>query len=209
MKIIKIIYCFVLLSSWSAIGLCQEGLNIGLNARTSSLGGAYDAGIFDIETIYHNPAAISNITKREIGMTSGFSADGWASQNLSYGHPFRYGTLGAGISFDYGNYSDLTGIVGFGFPIFKDSFQKTKVGGAGINLKLIKSSSKDHRSEVISTDVGFLYNLLIRKINFGFSIRNIGTKYEILEKKKKIPLEFVVGFSYRDIADRLSLILNT
>jgi len=186
-------------------------------SKSISMAGAVVSDPGTVESVFINPAALSNITDSEIlfGTTKYYSLDFINYSYLSFIHPNSYGNIG--ISFqklgvkspDYNNYLSFESSLSLsqGFSLLKDRNSSLDIGYS-FNIFTLKQGesagvsgdgSDGLSSQTIyayGIDIGLLSNLR-NKIQIGAFIKNINSpsigKGSSLQY---LPRKLSIGFSY-------------
>jgi hypothetical protein len=149
----------------------------------------------DVFTLFYNPAGLSQINWRELGLY--YSPAPFGLKELSNGY-FSYIEPTAFGSFAFGAMT-------YGFDLYKENkislgyskrFEKNFFAGITINYNTI--SIKNYGSDKsISFDIGCLL-YFIENLTWGFSYHNI-TRASFGKEKNQIPVLILTGFSYSPI----------
>ena len=227
--LIKLIFLFILLwgifQDANAGGPATTGAAIfkkGIGAKPLGMGDAYSAAADDINSIFHNPAGLGNITKQKIGAMylSGLSDEYYAS--LSYVRPLlKESAIGISLLTLQGgdieiNYADGTSktlkaqqdyVVVFSYGGKTETFSYTGEKGFtynyGANLKLLSSTLvEESKATALSIDMGGI--LQWKKLRTALVVENLGTKITYKEgiatgdEGDPQPLTFKLGLAYKD-----------
>ncbi|MGM0568147.1 MAG: tetratricopeptide repeat protein [Elusimicrobiota bacterium] len=143
-----------------------------------------------LENMILNPAAISNIARKEVAGGVSFFENDKINSFFSYVHPTLRGVGGAEFSYlekDSEQEDFLaSALLGYSLPILNGKSQK---GSAGINVKAIHDKEGDEEVTKVASDAGFTY-ALSRSLTLGMALTNIGGNYEIGGRKNRLPLGF-------------------
>jgi len=181
-------------------------LKIGIGARAVGMGEAYAGMEGDINSIYWNPAGLSNIN----ALQTSFSHTKWFQninyENLMVGYPFGFGVMALGI-----NYLSTDAIDKY--RIKDDSYEKAgsykasdteltvafakevKNIPVGANLKFISSSIDDESASAFALDFGGIYRL--NRLNLGLAIQNLGMGMKFRNESDPLPLNIKFGGVYK------------
>ncbi len=200
-------------------------LLVGTSSRASALGEAYTSIGTGSESIFYNPAGLTNMNNLfDINLNyTQWIADinylsGGVSWNLdSYGivgiHLLTvdYGVInGTSISTDevlyplgYIDNGPVSNVSAYsvGVSYAKSISQEFSIGGtvklAGQNLGLsqLANGSKDNNANKLVFDVGVLYKTDFKGFSFGMAIRNFSTDLKREEIEEQLPLIFSLGAS--------------
>lgn len=184
-------------------------LKLGVGARALGMGGAYTAVAEDVSAMGWNPAGLSGLAKKELGVTHAELALGSRFDFIGYAHPTSQGTLGAGLlRLDQGKLEgrDAAGkpTAGFGASDTALTVSCARKAGdvarVGANVRLIQSSLGSASAQTVALDLGALREFSAvgpGRPRLGVSIQNIGPGLRFLDKRDDLPLATVVGLGYR------------
>jgi len=173
-------------------------------ARQASMGGAYTAMAGDLHALVANPAALSQLTRKEVAfdyvnqvldIQSGFGA---------YLHPLSHGNLAFSLYFqDYGklqkldefgneqgNFSANNFILSVAYA--RPYTESVWLGGA---LKFFQSSLADYSSNGFAMDLGIYVNTnFFENLRLAAGVYNLGTVTSAyLSTKEKLPTRLEIG----------------
>ncbi len=168
--ILVILYAFCLFTSevWAAFE------NVGIGARPVGMGGAYTALANDVNAILWNPAGLSGIPKREIGLSylELYGLVGYSF--VAFAQPFApIGTVAGSLSGSNdrdGNYQEIVLSIATARQV-KPNF------ALGFNLKYLSSTTHMGNIKVgsgtgIAFDFGLRYDIWDERLSFGISLPN-------------------------------------
>ena len=184
-------------------------LKLGVGARAIGMGGAYTAVADDVSAIAWNPAGLSSLAKRELGVTHAELAAGARYDFLAYGQPTKYGVLAAGAI--YLTQSAIGGRDASGRPTgsYGASDTALNVGYAsklasglrlGGGLKYIRSSIAEQSAQSYALDLGGQYELGRAgpgTPRLGLAILNLGPGLRFVDENSPLPLTVAAGVGYR------------
>lgn len=166
-------------------------LKIGIGARAQGMGSAYVAQANDVTALYWNPAGISNIKNREIGMSQ---VDWITDVKLQFvGGVVPVGnllTIGLGVTYlsmgpiKVTNWEYPEG-TGENFDSFDMSAalciarKLTDRFNLGVNLKYIQEKISQCNASAFAVDVGTQYDTGFMGIKIGMALTNFGTKMKL------------------------------
>ncbi len=157
----------------------------------------------DVFSLFNNPAGLSQLNWREIGIyysPSPFGLKELANGYIAYNEPFSFGSIAiGGMSYGFDLYKETKITLGFSYKINNRFFIGTAVNFHNYSIKRYGSAS------ALYFDVGGLA-YLTGKIRWGFFISNLN-KATIGHEDDQIPMVFNSGFSY-DIIKNISLNLG-
>ncbi|MFH1958339.1 MAG: PorV/PorQ family protein [bacterium] len=215
----KAAFIFVIMLITASPGFSDAGtsslafLKIGVDARSSSMAGAFSSISDDVNVLRYNPAGLAGLNN----IQASFSHNSWVEDikinsfnsvlPLKGGKSFGLGilSLNAGTMDGRGDFdlktadfkaSDflLTGI-------FSWRTNKILYGAA---IKYIQEEIEDTKAKTPAFDFGAIYKIS-RKTNFGFAVQNLGSGVRYIEKKEKLPLLVRTGISSRLLNNLLLL----
>ena len=195
-------------------------LKIGAGARSAALGGSFTAVNNDIYSLYWNPAGISEIKTIEItGMRNNWIAD--IDYNFIGGviplKNFKLGISGILLTMDdidktietIGGYQKIGTFSPKDYELVISAGKKINDNlNLGLSLKYIKSELDNYDADAVAIDAGLIYKTKIENLQFGFAMKNLGTKMKFISKKESLPLNFQVGAEYAVIPENLKLFLD-
>jgi hypothetical protein len=170
---------------------------VNAGARQIAISNSDVAQCNDVFSLFNNPAGLSQLNWREIGLyysPSPFGLKELANGFFSYLEPTRYGAIAVGA-------------MTYGFELYKENeiclgysnrFEKNFFAGIAINYNnvFIKNYGNDNS---ISINLGCLV-YLIDNLTWGFSYHNIA-RASYGKEKNQIPIVFQTGISYSPISN--------
>lgn len=178
-------------------------LSIGVGARGLGMGGAYTALADDANSIYWNPAGLSELEMREFAASH---AEMFASARhdfLAYTHPTSQGTFAAGLT--YLSQGKIDGRDSLGRPTagFDASDAAVSAGYArkldfaqvGASLKYIRSHIGSTEAQTVAADVGARREF--GSFVVGAAVRNLGPGLKFQDQRNDLPLRLAVGVAYK------------
>jgi hypothetical protein len=176
-----------------------------MGARPSALG-AYTAAADDINSLYWNPGGLSFLRKRELGVSHTELYGEARLESLGYGHPTRWGTFAASLSYlgqgriesrdsqglQTGDYaaSDRLFVLGYGIPVGRF--------GLGMSAKVIQQQIAETTASGFAADLGAGYRPN-RFLKLGFSVLNLGPGLSGKTGTSQLPLTMSGGAALRVI----------
>lgn len=184
------IYCFASFSS--------AQFNPG--AKQISLSNS-DVGLSnDVFSLFNNPAGLSQIGWREVGIyysPAPFGLSELANGYIAYHEPTSIGSFGfGGMSYGFDLYRETKIILGYSY-----NYQNRFFAGAAINYQTISIKNYGNDAVVFINIGGLAY--ITNYLRWGFSVQNIN-RASYGEDDDQIPLIFNTGLSY-DLASELAL----
>ncbi|MBP6182561.1 type IX secretion system protein PorQ [Flavobacterium sp.] len=198
-------------ASYSQIGgkYTYQFLNLVTSPRQAALGGKivtiYDN---DVNQVNFNPATLNADMDNHLALNYGsyFKEVTYGTASYAYTYDRHLQTFQAGIN--YVNYGNFDGYDENGQPTssFTGSEIALSLGYAynipnttihlGANAKLISSTLESYSSLGGAIDIGAIFIDEKNDVNWGLSIRNIGTQFTTYNgTNEKLPLEIIAGVS--------------
>lgn len=184
-------------------------LRIDTGARPAALGGAYTAIADDVHALHYNPAGLSTIGRREVGLSHAQWLLGSRFDFLGYAHPTWLGTLGIGLTRlaagelegrDYSRRgSGSFGAAHSAYAVGLGHNVHTPIGSGrlGASVKLLESRIGSDTASSLAVDLGAAYQLPGRPFSFGLSVLNLGQGMRFIEQTDPLPLTISLGAAYR------------
>lgn len=168
-------------------------------ARQVSLSNSDVALSNDVFSLFSNPAGLSQMNWREIGIyysPAPFGFTEMANGYISYHEPFHFGSVGVGVmTYGFDLYRENKITSGFSYN-YKNKF----FAGAAINFHSV--SIKNYGNDnIFYLNLGGLY-YLTDYFRLGFSVQNVN-RASFGKEKDNSPTIFNSGFSI-DVVDELS-----
>jgi len=153
----------------------------------------------DVFSLFNNPAGLSQMNWRELGIfysPSPFGFSELANGYIVYHEPFEFGSVGVGaMTYGFELYRENKIAVGFSYNYLNKFF-----AGAALNLHTV--SIKNYGSDnTFYLNLGGLY-YLTQSFRLGFSVQNLN-RASFGNEKDNIPMVFNTGFSY-DVMEELT-----
>jgi len=166
-------------------------LDIGIGARSLSMGGAFTAVANDVTALYWNPAGITHISRPS---THFYYAPWFADIDFTHGAAVvpmgRMGTIGIAITsvtmeeMPVRTLQDPEG-TGELFEVSNLALAATYAKkltdrfSFGLNLKLVQEKIWHMNANIIAADIGCLFVTKNKGIRIGMSISNFGSKMKL------------------------------
>jgi len=181
-------------------------LNQGIGVRPLGMGEAYTAVADDINAIYFNPAGLTLLNKREIGVLYMSDVTDAFYSSVGFVQPFeKIGVLGISFILYSGGIIEINNLDGTSADkraqddyVVTISYARNVIKNlsAGANIKVLRSTLvEQYTAYSYAADIGVLYNL--GNLNMGISVQNIGTPIIYKEKPDPLPLKIKVGAAYK------------
>ena len=184
--------------------------------RASGMGNAFTGVPGDISSLYFNPAGLV-LTKTDI-MSSTHCE--WFQhmrfENLALSHNMKErGALGVNIKGFYtgglekrtGDTQEPEGTFGAYFIDFGVSYSKSLLYylPVGFTIKGIYEKIGKNNAFGAALDFGLLYRTAVNGLQFGFSLKNLGSDMQFVKEKFKLPGMLRIGMGYRTMGGNLLL----
>jgi hypothetical protein len=177
-------------------------LRIGVDARGVSMGGAQGAHTESVYSMYWNPAGLSNVFLKEIGVTYYRAFQDLSYSFLGYAVPVvPYGTIGLQAFFlgtgsiistsenpdgSFAGTGDSFSVYDLGFGI-SQSKRITRNLAYGISLKLLAHKIMNEQAFALAGDVGVIYHTAIEELKAALVLQNVSTKYSFISQDLREP----------------------
>lgn len=186
-------------------------LNMVPSARAAALGGSYVGLAEGAETLFHNPAGLALVRKRELSAQSSlppFVEDIKLSQ-MAYARPYARGTLGFALGMlQAGGFtrtvadSSANGfheagsisVYDFRFTL-SDARKITDTVSWGISASVVRESLGDASATGFVSDIGFLLQDVGSPARIGLAVQNIGPKVKFKDEQSDMPAALRGGIS--------------
>jgi hypothetical protein len=154
----------------------------------------------DVFSLFNNPAGLSQINWRELGIyysPAPFGLSELSNGYLAYSEPFSFGTIAiGGMTYGFELYRETKVLIGYSFNFGNKFF-------AGITANYHSYSIKNYGNAVAYyVNLGGL-TYIDDNLRWGFAISNLN-RASIGHTDDQIPMIFTTGFSY-DLSDYLNL----
>ena len=222
MKLLSAFTLCLLLSSFFSRIYAQspfDFIQLGISARSASLGGAFTSMTKDQTAVFFNPGTLATIDSSSVSATFMKHVLDISSGMAIYTLPIeKNSTERISISAVYTAYGSFDRTDEFG--TVTGSFSSNNVGlmgtysneldstlSYGISAKLMYVTLDDLASSALALDAGVLYRLPASRTNFGLSLLNIGTQLSTFEGiTDQMPIDVRLGINHR--LRGLPLLLN-
>jgi hypothetical protein len=193
----------------------MQFLKIGVGARQIGMGEASCAAGLDANTIYQNPAGLTEAGSQVV-VSHDQSFANIAEQSISGSFQTNSGSFGVGIL--YLHMDDMTGydIDAQGAPVKTADFTSYDVavtlsyarviGGipVGINVKMLQEKIAGYQASGAALDIG-MTDKLTDNLNFGFAVQNIGPAVKFISETTPLPLNVKMGLAFRGLGNNLTV----
>lgn len=166
-------------------------------ARQISMSNSDVALSNDVFSLFNNPAGLSQMNWRELGIyysPSPFGFSELANGFIAYHEPLEFGSIGVGaMTYGFELYRENKISVGFSYNYLNKFF-----AGAAANLHTV--SIKNYGSDnTFYFNIGGLF-YLTQNFRLGFSVQNLN-RASFGNDKDNVPMVFNTGFSYGGVQD--------
>jgi hypothetical protein len=190
-------------------------LKIGTGARPEAMGGAYTALADDVSALHYNPAGLSSLLRREVGITHTEYLLGSKFDFVGFAQPTSFGTFGLGmIRLGTGNLEarDANRQSVGGFSASDSAYtlgfsRKMSALSLGANFKYLESKIGSDSASTFAVDFGAMHQFAGRPFSLGFSVMNVGQGLKFIDQRDPLPLTLSVGGAYR-LGGALNLALD-
>jgi hypothetical protein len=192
MRFLLIILAFVSIT-FEAIAQYSAG------ARQISLSNSDVAMSNDVFSLFNNPAGLSQMNWRELGIyysPAPFGLSELSNGYLAYNEPFDFGSIGIGVmTYGFELYRENKISVGYSYNYLNKFF-------AGVVLNLHTVSIINYGDDnIFYLNAGGLYYLQ-NDLRLGFSVHNVN-RASFGSEKDNVPFVFNLGLSY-DVLDEFN-----
>ena len=169
-------------------------------ARQISMGNSDVAKADDVFTLFNNPAGLSQIAWREVGVyysPAPFGLTELANGYIAYNEPFSFGSLAVGgMTYGFDLYRETKILLGYSY-----NYENKFFGGVAVNY--LTTSIQNYGSDgAFFINVGVLA-YLSERLRLGFTFENVN-RASIGNEKDQVPVVLRSGISY-DLLEEFSL----
>ena len=193
MKIVFTIIIFYILTI-SAFSQYNPG------AKQISLSNSDVALSDDVFSLFNNPAGLSQMNWREIGIyysPAPFGLSELSNGFVAYHEPTSFGSFAiGGMTYGYELYRESKISMGYSY-----NYNNKFFAGVALNYQTVSIHNYGNDGSIFFNIGGLAY--LTNYFRFGFSIQNLN-KASFGETKNQIPMVFNAGFSY-DVIDEITI----
>ncbi len=186
-----IIICAISLSAYSQY-------NPG--AKQISLSNSDVAQSNDVFSLFNNPAGLSQMNWRELGIyysPAPFGLSELTNGYVAYHEPTSFGSLGlGGMSYGFELYRETKIVLGYSY-----NYQNKFFAGAAINYQTVSIKNYGNDGALFFNVGGLAY--ITELLRIGFSIQNLN-RATFGDQDDQIPMQINSGLSY-DIAEELTI----
>ncbi|MHB1685807.1 MAG: PorV/PorQ family protein [Ignavibacteriaceae bacterium] len=172
---------------------------INPGAKQVSLSNSDAATSGDVFALFNNPAGLSQIAQREIGVyysPAPFGLTEMANGFIAYNESFSFGSIAAGgMSYGFDLYRENKFTLGYSY-----NYQNKFLGGAAINFHTVSIKNYGYTSAFYLDIGGIAY--LNNFLRWGFYLHNVN-RASFTDEQNQIPVVFNTGFSF-DVMNNLT-----
>jgi len=194
-----------LLSAQSAGNAGMAFLKYGISARNIAMGDLGVVSSDDPIAAYYNPALAAVLTNPQVMFTHSSLIQDVSSQNLAAGFilfniPFVVGvntTSVPGIEVrTQPGVPQATFDANYFFGSISTGIFVSENLSAGLTIKYLYENIFSDKASGFAFDVGIFYKDIIEGLNFGASLRNVGSMNKLREIETELPVDLRFGASY-------------
>jgi hypothetical protein len=181
-------------------------LKIGVGARAAGMGEAYVAVPEGADSLYWNPAGLTNLGIKDITFTHNEWIDDVRYEYVGASIPL-FGNSAVGFSYSQLTMGELEGRDAQGRPTadFTAGDRLFTVGWgirpfsmlqAGATFKYISSNIADDNAKAYAGDFGAIFRPPLEGLSVGFAVHNVGTEIKFVNEGDPLPLTYRIGGGY-------------
>lgn len=204
MRVAPLLVAGILLSALAhATGVTGADLfKTRLSARAAALGEADTASSDDLSAFSYNPAGLARLKGPQLGFLHYGQVAGVGVENLAYGHPLPFGTLGANIVYrgqpDISNplatdppVSALDLELGLAYAVQPGRWldglpERLRKADVGIVVKYLRSHLGRYDADAFAADVGAQVDAS-ENLRVGAALLNLGPPIKFIEQADPLP----------------------
>ncbi|MFA3783061.1 PorV/PorQ family protein [Melioribacteraceae bacterium 4301-Me] len=180
-------------------------LKIGFGARNISLGDLGVVGINDLTSINYNPAQLTKITSAQISFTQNnliqdVSSQMFAAGFIAFGIPIAVGINNTSIPNIEVREKPGPALSVFDAHYFMGSISSAieiqKQVSIGMTIKYLYENIFIEDATGFGIDLGVTYLNLLSGLEFGASIKNLGSMNKLKNESTKLPADLRFGVAY-------------
>lgn len=180
-------------------------LKLGFGARNIAMGDLGVSGANDVTALFYNPANLSKFESAQVLLTHNELIQDLRSELI--GASFTIANIPFAVGVNTTSVSDIEVRTKPGDPVstfnanyfygsLSTGFSVYKNISVGASVKYIYEGMFSDEATGYGIDFGAAYDNIIQDLNFGISIRNIGSMHVLRTEATELPVDFRAGFSY-------------
>lgn len=201
---------FLVAAAWCPAARAESG-NVGANfllmdlgARSVGMAGAFTAVADDNEALFHNPAGLALLVRKEAEIGYIAAPENVSYQHLSYAQPLgRTWTAALGVNYVTTGNIDRTDAAGVPMGSYAGTGLVGELAAAkdlgrglrlGVGAKLVRQTLDDRAASVSAFDAGALYEY--ERLRVGAAVKELGQDVKLLDDAAPLPRTLKFGASY-------------
>jgi hypothetical protein len=169
-------------------------------ARQISMANSDVALANDVFSIFNNPAGLSQLNWREVGIyysPAPFGLTELSNGYVAYNEPFDFGSISiGGMTYGFELYRESKIVLGYSY-----NYENILFAGATVNYHSFSIQNYGSTSAIYFNVGGLVY--ILDELSWGFAVSNLN-RASIADIDDQIPMILATGFSY-DILQNFSL----
>jgi hypothetical protein len=169
-------------------------------ARQISMANSDVALANDVFSLFNNPAGLSQLNWREVGIyysPAPFGLTELSNGYVAYNEPFNFGSISiGGMTYGFELYRESKIVLGYSY-----NYENILFAGATVNYHSFSIQNYGSTSAIYFNIGGLVY--ILDELRWGFAVNNLN-RASIADIDDQIPMILTTGFSY-DILQNFSL----
>lgn len=192
-------------SLYSAGTTGAEFLTMGSGARPGAMGQAFSAVANDINTIFWNPAGLSQLNQSQLSFMHNEGLVNTQYEFFGFAHPTNSGTFAASIAYlhqgdivsrntngyNTGDFTAYDSAITFSY-----GSEISQTLSFGFNIKMIKQQIADISASGMAVDFGTLYHTPVDNLSMSATLQNAGPGITFVKEKTPLPTKLSFGCAY-------------
>lgn len=181
-------------------------LKIGVGARAAGMGDAHVAVPEGADSLYWNPAGLTNLGIKDITFTHNEWIEDVRYEHVGASIPVFWNSA-VGFSYSQLTMGELEGRDAQGRPTtnFTAGDRLFTVGWgirpfdmlqAGATFKYVSSRIADDKAKAYAGDFGVIFHAPLSGLTAGFALNNLGTDIKFVDEGDPLPLTYRIGGGY-------------
>jgi len=154
----------------------------------------------DVFSVFNNPAGLSQLNWREVGIyysPAPFGLTELSNGYVAYNEPFNFGSISiGGMTYGFELYRESKIVLGYSY-----NYENILFAGATVNYHSFSIQNYGSTSAIYFNIGGLVY--ILDELRWGFAVSNLN-RASIADIDDQIPMILATGFSY-DILQNFSL----